>query len=222
MARCRGRRGPYRLLTATERAGVDRGAVRVRVRGWGAWRAEFGCGGDDGVAGSGTQAALVAPAGGAFGVAAVVCRAGADPSWARGRGERAIAGVLGRRRRRSVVRSRLAAGSVIGRCAASRAIACTAAQTAQARRVPRRWCRGRGGLERRWSPQQIAARLKADHPDDPEIRISHETIYRSLYVQSRGELRRELTAQLRTGRITRRARGPRETRGQIRDMVADR
>jgi IS30 family transposase len=51
------------------------------------------------------------------------------------------------------------------------------------------------------------------------MRISHETIYRSLYVQSRGELRRQLTAQLRTGRGTRRARGRIERRGKIVDMV---
>jgi IS30 family transposase len=75
------------------------------------------------------------------------------------------------------------------------------------------------GLERRWSPQQIAARLKSDHPDDEVMRISHETIYRSLYVQARGELRRQLTANLRTGRSTRRSRGRVETRGRIVDMV---
>ena len=51
------------------------------------------------------------------------------------------------------------------------------------------------------------------------MRISHETIYRSLYVQARGELRRQLTAQLRTGRSTRRARGRVETRGRIPDRV---
>lgn len=52
------------------------------------------------------------------------------------------------------------------------------------------------------------------------MRISHETIYRSLYVQSRGELRRELTAALRTGRTGRRARGRAETRGRIVGMVS--
>ena len=51
------------------------------------------------------------------------------------------------------------------------------------------------------------------------MRISHETIYRSLFVQSRGELRRQLTAQLRSGRTTRRARGRRVTRGRIPGMV---
>ena len=62
------------------------------------------------------------------------------------------------------------------------------------------------GLGRRWSPQQIAARLRAAHPDDQEMRISHETIYQSLYIQSRGELRRQLTANLRSGRTRRRPR----------------
>jgi IS30 family transposase len=75
------------------------------------------------------------------------------------------------------------------------------------------------GLERRWSPQQISARLKVDHPDDQEMRISHETIYRSLYVQSRGQLRWQLCAQLRTGRRARRSRARIETRGRIVGMV---
>ena len=75
------------------------------------------------------------------------------------------------------------------------------------------------GLQRRWSPQQISARLKLDHPDDEGMRISHETIYRSLYVQSRGELRRQLTANLRTGRSTRRSRGRVDARGGIAQMV---
>jgi IS30 family transposase len=75
------------------------------------------------------------------------------------------------------------------------------------------------GLAQRWSPQQIAARLRLDHPREEAMRISHETIYRSLYVQSRGELRRQLTAQLRSGRSTRRSRGRAETRGRIVAMV---
>ena len=61
------------------------------------------------------------------------------------------------------------------------------------------------GLSQRWSPQQIAARLVADYPDDVEMRVSHETIYRSLFVQARGALRKELTAYLRTGRTQRRS-----------------
>jgi IS30 family transposase len=75
------------------------------------------------------------------------------------------------------------------------------------------------GLALGWSPQQISARLRLEFPDDPGMRISHETIYLSLYVQSRGELRRQLTAQLRTGRGTRRPRGRQEQRGRIPDMV---
>jgi IS30 family transposase len=75
------------------------------------------------------------------------------------------------------------------------------------------------GLEGLWSPEQISARLKEEHPDDEVMRISHETIYRSLYVQSRGELRWQLTQKLRTGRSTRRARGRVETRGRISEMV---
>ena len=57
-----------------------------------------------------------------------------------------------------------------------------------------------------WSPEQIAGRLLEDFPDDESMRISHETIYQALYVQGRGELRRELTACLRTGRALRRPR----------------
>jgi IS30 family transposase len=75
------------------------------------------------------------------------------------------------------------------------------------------------GLELGWSPQQISARLRLEFPDDPGMRISHETIYLSLYVQSRGELRRQLAARLRTGRSTRRARGRQEQRGRISEMV---
>jgi IS30 family transposase len=75
------------------------------------------------------------------------------------------------------------------------------------------------GLERCWSPQQISARLRRDYPGQEAMRISHETIYRSLYVQSRGELRRQLAANLRTGRTTRKAQGSIETRGRIVDMV---
>jgi IS30 family transposase len=76
------------------------------------------------------------------------------------------------------------------------------------------------GLLEGWSPQQISARLKREFPDDEEMRISHETIYLSLFVQSRGELRRQLTACLRTARTKRRAQGrPADDRGRIADMV---
>lgn len=75
-------------------------------------------------------------------------------------------------------------------------------------------------LDRHWSPEQVACRLVVDFPDDRQMRISHETIYKALYVQGRGELRRELHAHLRTGRGLRKARHrPVEARGRIPGMV---
>jgi transposase, IS30 family len=70
-----------------------------------------------------------------------------------------------------------------------------------------------------WSPAEIARRLRLEFPDDPMMWVSHETIYQSLFVQGRGELRRELHRCLRTGRARRRSPGRTETRGRIPDMV---
>lgn len=64
-------------------------------------------------------------------------------------------------------------------------------------------------LRRRWSPQQIARWLKVKHPEEPEMQVSHESIYRTLFVQSRGALYKELTAYLRTGWVIRRSKGVR-------------
>jgi IS30 family transposase len=75
-----------------------------------------------------------------------------------------------------------------------------------------------GYLARRWSPQQIARRLRHDHPHEPEMWVSHETIYQSLFVQGRGALRAELARCLRTGRVHRRPRGRVGPR-HLRDMV---
>jgi transposase, IS30 family len=61
-------------------------------------------------------------------------------------------------------------------------------------------------LAEKWSPEAIAARLRQEFPDDEAMQASHETIYRALYVQGRGQLRRELTRELRTGRAIRRPR----------------
>ena len=74
-------------------------------------------------------------------------------------------------------------------------------------------------LTRRWSPQQIAARLRVAFPDDLEMRVSHETIYQSLFVQGRGALRKELTQCLRTGRAQRRALGRMAGTGKLKNMV---
>ena len=71
-------------------------------------------------------------------------------------------------------------------------------------------------LRRQWSPEQISRRLSEDFRDDATMRISHETIYKSLFVQGRGELRRELTRCLRTGRAK---RLPRAWTGNRRRMI---
>jgi len=77
-------------------------------------------------------------------------------------------------------------------------------------------------LRQGWTPQQIAGWLAREHPGDDTRRVSHETIYLSLFVQSRGVLRKELTAQLKSGRTVRRARTFTEKgngRGQIPDAI---
>jgi IS30 family transposase len=75
-------------------------------------------------------------------------------------------------------------------------------------------------LQKRWSPEEISARLRREFPGRPEMRVSHETIYQSIYVQGRGALRRELAASLRTGRALRRPRRKDgERRGRIPGMV---
>jgi IS30 family transposase len=75
-------------------------------------------------------------------------------------------------------------------------------------------------LNKRCSPDQVSGRLKVEHPDDSTMHISAETIYQSLYVYPRGELKRELTASLRRGGRTRKRRGRSETRGQIPNAVS--
>ncbi len=73
-------------------------------------------------------------------------------------------------------------------------------------------------LQKKYSPEQIAGRLRVQFPDDPEMWVSHETIYQSLYVQSRGALRRELTRCLRTGRAL---RHPGRQAGQRKNRILD-
>ena len=77
-------------------------------------------------------------------------------------------------------------------------------------------------LAKRYSPEQVARRLRRDFPDDPEMWVHHNTIYESLYLQARGSLREDLGKCLRTGRIRRRPRRPdgyEERRGQIPDKL---
>jgi transposase, IS30 family len=94
-----------------------------------------------------------------------------------------------------------------------RAVPAQAAAEARARRPkprklenPQLNARVQQDLEDKWSPEEIAARLKVDFPDDEWMRASHETIYRSLFIQGKGALRKELTVCLRTGRALRRPR----------------
>ena len=108
---------------------------------------------------------------------------------------------------------------VADRAACRRALRPKRAKLAQCRRL-------RGVVERkleaRWSPQQISAWLASQYPDRPEMQVSHETIYQSLFVQSRGALRKELHSCLRTGRAMRRAKAYTKGnvgQGQLRDMV---
>jgi IS30 family transposase len=78
-------------------------------------------------------------------------------------------------------------------------------------------------LEDNWSPEQIAGWLKRAYPDDEAYRVSHETIYRSLFVQARGVLKKELQAHLRSQRAIRRSRhatGKGDQRGKIVDAVS--
>jgi transposase, IS30 family len=77
-----------------------------------------------------------------------------------------------------------------------------------------------GMLERRFSPQQISATLKREHPDDPQMQIAPETIYQSLFVQSRGRLRKDLGRYLRSGRSKRKPRRGPDGRGRIPAMVS--
>ncbi len=74
-------------------------------------------------------------------------------------------------------------------------------------------------LQQFWSPQEIARRLPLDYPDDPTMRVSHETIYQSLFVQGRGELRRELARCLRSGKTSRKTPLKVDGRGHIPNMV---
>jgi len=78
-------------------------------------------------------------------------------------------------------------------------------------------------LAKKWSPQQIARWLKITHPEDESLKVSHETIYRTLFIQARGALKKELQQHLRSKRTIRRARrsGAKPTgQGQIPDIVS--
>ncbi len=98
-----------------------------------------------------------------------------------------------------------------------------------ARRPKRRWFEERPWLwehvvgllrEKTWSPEAIAHRLRDDHPEEPQWWVSHEAIYQAIYLQARGQLRKELTACLRSGRVRRKPQGrPSRSGSTITGMV---
>lgn len=130
---------------------------------------------------------------------------------ATGESDAAIARRLGRHRG-TIGREIAAAG---GR-GCYRACAGEARAALAARRPKPTWTEGRPWLweevkalirQKKWSPEQISARLRREHPGEPSWWVSHEAIYQAVYVQARGELRKELACCLRSGRARRRHRG---------------
>src|SRR5678816_4354548 len=97
---------------------------------------------------------------------------------------------------------------------ARRPKACKLARHPELRRVVARH------LIRNWSPQQIAGWLKSNHPEDEALRVSHETIYRSLFIQARGVLKKELLLHLRSRRPIRRSRHATQKGRQIANAVS--
>jgi transposase, IS30 family len=144
---------------------------------------------------------------------------------AAGEGVRAIARVLGRSP--STISRELARGTVRRKTGYRASVAQAGADT-RARRPKAALLARQGRLREhvqgqllaKYSPEQISRRLVVDFLDDPEMRVSHETIYQALYVQGRGALRRELTTCLRTGRALRKPRRKSaKRRGRIAGMV---
>jgi transposase, IS30 family len=144
---------------------------------------------------------------------------------AAGEGVRAIARELGRSP--STVSRELRRGTVRRKSGYRATVAQALADQRSRRPKPRRLTlndRLREHVQNRLyakdSPEQISRRLVLLFPDDPGMRVSHETIYRSLYVQGRGGLRRELVKCLRTGRALRKTRRTAERRGRLAGMVS--
>ena len=141
---------------------------------------------------------------------------------AQGQGVRQIAGLLGRAP--STISREVARNQVYDRYVPSLAQEQT---WARARRPRRRKLDGLAlrrqvvsMLTERFSPEQVAGRLRLEHPEDVEMQVSHETIYQALYVQGRDSLRLEVATALRSGRVRRRPRKPDGPKaGQLKGMV---
>jgi IS30 family transposase len=129
---------------------------------------------------------------------AIARRVGRAPSTV----SREVAGHGGRRRYRACVVDRVAL-KAMGRPKRSKLAGCERLRVVVEAK-----------LELRWSPEEISGWLVSEFPDDPEMRVSHETIYLSLFVQAKGSLRKELTQYLRTRRGSRRPAGHSVTNGQ--------
>jgi IS30 family transposase len=84
---------------------------------------------------------------------------------------------------------------------------------------PQLWAEVQTLLRERWSPEQIAGRLRRDHAEEPDWWVSHEAIYQAIFIQTKGELRKELAACLRSGRARRRPRGRAGHPGRMPGMV---
>jgi transposase, IS30 family len=109
-----------------------------------------------------------------------------------------------------------------------RAVAAEVRAEQGARRPKKCWSEARPQLweevcrllrTKKWSPEQIARRLRRDHPNEPQWWVSHEAIYQAIFVQAKGELRKELAACLRSGRARRRPRGRQAQGARITGMV---
>ena len=137
-----------------------------------------------------------------------------------------IARLLGRHRStitREIARGMTSSGSyraIGGQCKYETRMARPKVRRLEAN--PALWAEVLSGLKKRYSPRQIAGRLRLDFPDDPEMWVSHETIYQAIYLQPRGELARLVKAALRTGRIKRNPQGrqAQEGRGKLKDMMS--
>ncbi len=144
---------------------------------------------------------------------------------AQGHGVRAIGRALGRPHctiSRELARNRRSDGSYRARTAQRRAEQRArrpkAGKLAQNPRL-RAWVAAKLAQEQ-WSPEQISHDLVVEFPDDPQMRCCHETIYRSVFVQSRGELRRELARHLRTGREQRKPQHrPERRKGRLVETI---